>query len=130
MKLRTKLLLAPLLTAAVVLAAGQANSLYQARQATAAQAGFEHQLAVYKALNAKLNDLARAHADVYRTFVLMASYDEAKIKAFRGDLARRLGEVQQALATVAKDNEGNAPVMQLATPFFPWSPPRSDRARG
>ena len=67
MKLGHKLLLAPLLTSLVLFGAGQINALMSARHAKTMQAQFSSQIGVFKNLSATQEQLAQAHADVYRT---------------------------------------------------------------
>ena len=94
MKLVSKLLAAPLLTALVVFSAGQLNALLTAREASANQASFEAGFETSARSAALQEQLGQVHAGVYRTVALIASLDDAKIKAFRADLANAGGRRQ------------------------------------
>ena len=109
MKLAMKLLAAPLLTAAVVLVASQTNALMASRAADANQATAEAQLEDYRTLADAREQLSQVHAGVYRTVALIASLDEAKVKAYRADLARQVAGVKRVAATILEsrgDDEG------------------------
>ncbi|CAN5327276.1 methyl-accepting chemotaxis protein [soil metagenome] len=99
MKLGTKLLLAPLLTAVVVLSVGEINITLMRRAAAISQADGLQQLEQFKTLAGTQTQLGLVNAGVYRTVALMASLDEPKIKAFRTDLAQQLGGVQRTLGS-------------------------------
>ena len=97
MKLGTKLLLAPLLTAVVLLCASGVNSLLMSRQADKALAGSRADLDIFKGLSDLQAMLGRLHGHNYRTVALVASLDDAKIKAERAGLAARMAEVKARL---------------------------------
>ena len=105
MKLGTKLLAAPLLTALVVLAAGEANTLMMGREAAANQAIFKGNLEQFRAITSVQEQMGQVHAGVYRTVTLIASLDEAKVKAARADLARQAGAVKRAIAAAVPDSD-------------------------
>ena len=105
MKLGHKLLLAPLLTAVVLLGAGQLNAWLNARQATASQEMMAEQIGLFKKLSASQEHLSQVHASVYRTVALVASLDDAKVKAARAGLAQRMGEVKTELKSLATDDD-------------------------
>ena len=103
MKLGHKLLLAPLLTALVLFGAGQLNAVLTARQATAAQVTMAEQIGIFKKLSASQEQLSQAHADAYRTVALVASLDDAKVKAARAGLVQRMGEIKTELKSLTTD---------------------------
>ncbi len=105
MKLGTKLLAAPLLTALVVFAAGQANTLMMGREAAANQVIFKGNLEQFRAITSVQEQLGQVHAGVYRTVTLIGSLDEAKVKAARADLARQAGAVKRAIAAAVPDSD-------------------------
>ena len=102
MKLGLKLLLAPLLTAVVAFGAGQATVWLNARDAARNEAAMSSQLELYKTLNSVGDQIAQLHAGVYRTVALMASLDEAQVRAARDDLARQLDAIKRTLAFSAQ----------------------------
>ena len=114
MKLGHKLLLAPLLTAVVLLGTAQLNAFLNMRQATATQALFSGQIGVFKTISASQEKLAQVHADVYRTVALVASLDEARVKAARAALAQRMGEVKASLTTLATGAGADAELGAIA----------------
>ena len=98
MKLGSKLLMAPLLTAVVALSAGEINAIMMSRAAASSQDEVQQRMAHFKTLSSTQAQLGQLHAGVYRTVALMASLDEPKIKAMRADLATQLSGVQRTLA--------------------------------
>ena len=102
MKLATKLLAAPLLTAIVVLGAGQINALVLSRAADANRAVQAEQLEDLRTLDGAQEQLANVHTSVYRTVTLIASLDEPKLKAYRADMARQLAGTQRVTAKIAE----------------------------
>ncbi|PND36337.1 hypothetical protein C1O66_21790 [Paucibacter aquatile] len=95
MKLASKLLAAPLLTAVLVFGAGQINAIFLSRAASENRASFEAQKDVFRTLTSSREQLALVHASVYRTLTIIASLDEAKVKSVRDDLALQLAGVKR-----------------------------------
>ncbi len=102
MKLGSKLLAAPLLTAAFVLGVGGLNALLMSREAKDNQATFKATLAQARTLASAQDEAGRIHAGIYRTVALIASLDEARIKAYRAGLASQLAGVKSAVAAVVE----------------------------
>lgn len=98
MKLRHKLLMAPVLTAVGVLAAGQVDAYFVARSAQAVQAGFEAQVEQLKTINDVQDQISKAHTGVYRTMAIVGSMDDAKLTAVRADLVKDLQSVDRVLS--------------------------------
>jgi methyl-accepting chemotaxis protein len=98
MKLRHKLLMAPVLTAVGVLAAGQVDSYFVSRSAQAVQAGFEAQVEQLKIINDVQDQISKAHTGVYRTMAIVGSMDDAKLAAVRADLVKDLQSVDRVLS--------------------------------
>ena len=73
MKLGTKLLMAPLLTAAVALTAGEVNAWLMSREARLSRESVLEQNEHFKTLAGTQTQLGQLHASVYRTVALMAS---------------------------------------------------------
>jgi methyl-accepting chemotaxis protein len=114
MKLAHKLLLAPVLTAAVLLGIAQLNAFLNTRQATATQTVFAGQIGVFKALSAAQQRLAQTHADVYRTVALVASLDDAQVKSRRADLAQRMADIKLALQSLSRGG-ADADLVKIAS---------------
>ena len=108
MKLALKLLAAPLLTAVVVLGAGQINALMMSHAASANQATFAAQIEDFRTLASAQEQLAQVHAGVYRTVALIASLDDSKIKDYRADLARQLAGVTRVVTSIVESHAGDA----------------------
>ncbi|WP_245644961.1 HAMP domain-containing protein, partial [Hydrogenophaga flava] len=89
MKLGQKLLLAPVVTAVVVLATGQIDSWLLGRSGNAAVASFEEHIGEVRSLGGLQSDVNLAHVEVYRMMTIIGSLDEATIQARRKDLAAR-----------------------------------------
>ena len=98
MKLGSKLLMAPLLTAAVALSAGEINAVMMSRAAVTSQDEVQQRMEHFKTLSATQTQLGQVHAGVYRTVALMASLDEPKVKTLRADLAQQIAGIQRTLA--------------------------------
>jgi methyl-accepting chemotaxis protein len=108
MKLATKLLAAPLLTAVGLLGAGQANTWLMAREAAANQTAGKGDLEHFRVITSAQEQIGQVHAGVYRSVALMASLDEAKIKAYRAELARQLGSVKRIVASAIPEAAADA----------------------
>jgi methyl-accepting chemotaxis protein len=113
MKLGIKLLLAPLLTAAVLLVAGQLNTLMMNRAADQARAEFTEELGEFKTTSSVQQQLGLIHTSVYRTLGVIGSMDEPKIQAFRSDLAKQLDGVKRVTSVLTQNSALN-PSMSAA----------------
>jgi methyl-accepting chemotaxis protein len=100
MKLGSKLLLPSLVTAAVALGCGAVNSLMMSREAAAVAEHYTADIAHLRSIAGAQDQLGRTHASVYRSFTLIGSMDEPKIKAFRADVARQVQEMETTVAQV------------------------------
>jgi methyl-accepting chemotaxis protein len=101
MKLGLKLLAAPLLTACVMLAAGQIDALLSAHDAADERAADQTRLQHLKIVSGLQDQLSLVHASVYRALTLVASLDDKKIKAVRADVAQRLDRIRRSFGNVA-----------------------------
>ena len=101
MKLGLKLLAAPLLTACVMLAAGQIDALLSAHDAAAERAADQTRLQHLKIVSSLEDQLSLVHASVYRALTLVASLDDKKIRAVRAEVAQRLDRIRRSFGTVA-----------------------------
>jgi len=105
MKLGYKLLSAPLLTAVLVIAAGQINGYLQNVQAEKGLASSQDSLDLFKTMASAQQQMAEVHAGVYRTVALVDSLDEAKLKSLRADFSSQLGGVKRVVETLASNTE-------------------------
>jgi methyl-accepting chemotaxis protein len=110
MKLGYKLLAAPVLTAVVVIAAGQINGYLQNEQAEKGLASSQVSLDLFKTMAAAQQQMAEVHAGVYRTVALVDSLDEAKVKAVRAEFANQLAGVQRTVDSLADNAAFDAKV--------------------
>ncbi len=110
MKLGYKLLAAPLLTAVVVIAAGQMNGYLQSVQADKGLASSQVSLDLFKTMASAQQQMAEVHAGVYRTVALIDSLDEAKVKAVRADASAQLAGVQRVVEGLATNADIDAKV--------------------
>jgi methyl-accepting chemotaxis protein len=101
MKLGIKLLAAPLLTAFVMLGAGQIDAVLSAGNAAAERTAERARLNDLKTVSGLQDQLSLAHARVYRTLTLIASLDDKKIKTVRTDLGQQLEGIARSFADVA-----------------------------
>ncbi|MFO1271446.1 MAG: methyl-accepting chemotaxis protein [Rubrivivax sp.] len=113
MKLRHKLLIAPVATAAALFAAGQCSSWLIAADARAGQQDFRARLEGFKRLAAADTQLAESHAAAYRTITLVASLDEAQVKAQREKIARQLKDTRQSFAAAAAEASADPTLRDL-----------------
>ncbi|MBX3608241.1 MAG: HAMP domain-containing protein, partial [Piscinibacter sp.] len=114
MKLASKLLAAPLLTAGLVLGIGQLNAWLTAREALSAQQTVATDFEQFRTVSAVQERLGHTHAGVYRTVALMASLDDAKVKALRAELARDVAGIKTSSAAVAGDPAVSAALADLS----------------
>jgi len=119
MKLRHKLLIAPLLTAIVALVSGALYGVMSTRAGHEAQAAADGALAQYKTIAHARDQLVDVRAEVFRTLVLIASMDDAKVKSVRADLARQVQGVQQALQAMQPASGGDAEISRLVAEVGP-----------
>ena len=111
MKLGMKLLAAPLLTAAVVLIAGQVNTYLLNGQAENGLTASRSSLDDFKTMANANQQIAEVHANVYRTVAIVGSLDDDKVKSLRAEFAKELEGVKRVVGTVAQNGmEGSDPV--------------------
>jgi methyl-accepting chemotaxis protein len=118
MNLGKKLLAAPLLTAALVLSVGAVGTVMQGRGAEQSRVAFKHDMESFSTITSVQEQLAHTHAGVYKTVALMASLDDAKVKAFRASLAKQVEGMKRTLsglsATEGTGEEVKAGLASLA----------------
>ena len=105
MKLKTQLLAAPLLSAAVALGAGGVYAWLDQRSAQREHAALEHDMADYKTIGQVQLQLGNVQAGVYRTLAILDSFDEARTKAFVDGVAQEVQGMKRALAALADDKD-------------------------
>ena len=108
MKLALKLIAAPLLTAVVMLVAGQANTVLMTQAVKESQASASTSMEDFKTVASVQQQLGQVHSSVYKTVALIGSMDDAKIKAFREDLARQLAGIKRVSGALAEVSMADA----------------------
>jgi methyl-accepting chemotaxis protein len=108
MKLGMKLLAAPLLTAVVVLLAGQVNTVFMTQASDTGQASSKASLEDFKTVANVQLQVGLVHASVYKTVALIGSLDEPRIKAFREDLAKQIGGIKRTSDALAAAGTADA----------------------
>lgn len=112
MKLGLKLLAAPLLTAVVVLTAGQINSYLLQNQVEAGLNASRSSLNDFKTMANANQRLAEVHANIYRTVAIIGSMDDDKIKALRSDFATQLGGARRIVETLTTSDTASQELQQ------------------
>jgi methyl-accepting chemotaxis protein len=110
MKLSQKLVLAPILTAAVALASGQLDSVLLNRSASEAEARFLLDVGRQGDLADAQNRLGELHVDVYRTMVIIGSLDDTAVTAQRKKVAEGTDGVKRDLLELAGRPGVDAPL--------------------
>jgi methyl-accepting chemotaxis protein len=112
MKLSVKLLLAPLLTAGVLLVGIQINNFLMSRGADLATATFQSDLESFKMMADVQQKIGRIHSGVYRNLGVIGSMDDAKIEALRKDLNAQLKAVKAELDKFASSQDSKAEALK------------------
>jgi methyl-accepting chemotaxis protein len=107
MKLGSRLLVAPLLTAVVLLGVATANTVLMRAEAVGNQAAFKGHLGAVHLLGEAQDRAGQIHAGVYRTMTLIGSLDAPQIAAYRAGLASQLADMHRSIATVAGGSPGD-----------------------
>ena len=95
MKLATKLLIAPVLTALLVFGAGQLNAWLTVSEAHTNQVSAKDKSDNVRILGSVHEQLGFIHAQMYRTIALISSLDDKAIKGFRDDIATQLAGIKR-----------------------------------
>ena len=103
MNLGHKLLLAPLLTGLVALAAGGFTAWRADRDAVATREVSKQGADRVQTMGEARDQVGQLHIGVYRTIGFIGSLDDAKVKSVRADVARQLDGVARALGGLANE---------------------------
>ena len=112
MKLGMKLLAAPVLTAAVVLIAGQISTFLLNAQAHAGLGASHSSLEDFKTTANANQQLAEIHANVYRTVAIVGSLEEDKIKALRVEFGTKLVDIKKVIETLTSGADDDEQIRQ------------------
>jgi methyl-accepting chemotaxis protein len=108
MKLGRQLLLPPLVTALVALGAGATYATLDWRQDLALRVANEANLDNFKTTGHATEQLSQVRADAFRTLALIASMNDAQVKAKRAELAQQVQGVQRVVEALPA-NSGHDP---------------------
>lgn len=101
MKLGLKLLAAPLLTAVVLLLAGQVNTYLLSGQAQQSLTVSRSSLENFKTMARAQQQIGEVHSSVYRTVALIASMGDDKITGARTEFGKQLGNVKRVVEGIS-----------------------------
>ncbi len=110
MKLGHKLLLAPVVTAVVVLTVGQIDSWLLSRSSSQAVAAVGDHINEVRSLGGLQADVNQSHVEVYRMMTIIGSLDEAAIQAKRKDLAARNTQMLEQLGRQIEKEPADSPL--------------------
>ena len=102
MKLGLKLLIAPLLVAAVSLSAAIVYGTIDFQEGKKTVQRDAQDFARLKASGQAQESLSQLRGEVYRTLSLVSLLDESRVKTMRADLARQGEDIKTGLATMVK----------------------------
>jgi methyl-accepting chemotaxis protein len=119
MKIGAQLIAAPLLTAVVALSGGGLYGVLSERAAEGQRKDMAEDLVQLKQLASTQEKVSLTRGEVYRTLTLIASLDDAKVKAFRADLARQVKDVQQAVEALPTQDDNDPEITRLAAAAVP-----------
>lgn len=112
MKLGFKLLAGPLVTAVVVILAGQLGNWFQNTQSEKGLSASRASLDDFKTMANAQQQMAEVNAGVYRTVALIASLDEATVKTVRADITRQLDGVKRVIESLVQNSNIDDKVQQ------------------
>ena len=119
MKIGTKLIAAPLLSAVVALTSGTLYGVFTQRAAVQDRAASARDTSQFTALAQAQEQVSQARAEVFRTLTIISSLDEDKVKRFRADLARQLQDVQRTVAALPAQVGDDAEISRLSAVALP-----------
>jgi methyl-accepting chemotaxis protein len=119
MKLRSKLLAAPLATAIVALGAAGLHSWSLHTGAQQERAALVDQLGSYKTLGQVQSQLGALQSGVYRTLAILGSMDDKQTKAFLSGTVKEVDGLTRSLQAQAAGPEQDAEVRQQLQALLP-----------
>jgi methyl-accepting chemotaxis protein len=130
-KLGPKLLLAPLATAVVALAAGATYATLDWKQGKELRHASAADVEKSKTMSGTLEQLAQVRATVFRTLSIMSSLSDEQVKATRKELAQQVAGVKGVLEALVAQSGNDAETARLvatATPLLETYLKQSDKA--
>ncbi len=119
MKLGLKLLVAPLITAIVALAAGGTYAVLDWRQSVELRRADAVDVDNFKTMGNALEQLAQVRATVFRTLAIMSSLKDDEVKATRKELAQQVDGVKRVVGTMPGNTGNDADVTRHAAAVAP-----------
>jgi methyl-accepting chemotaxis protein len=114
MKLGTQLLAAPLFTALSVLTVGGINTALMHRETAQSAAVFKARLDDVSTLGSAQDQLGHVHANAYRTLAIVASLDDASLKAARNRMEAELQGVKRTITGLGEVDGVSPELAELA----------------
>ena len=102
MKLKSKLIAAPLGTALVALAAGVGYGVWAHVQSQFERGAQARSLEQFKTLAESKTQLATVQAGAYRVMAILESLDEAQVKAFAASASQRMDSISASFVVLAE----------------------------
>ena len=119
MRLGLKLLIPPLVIAAVALSAGTLYGVLNYRESSAAHQAVQADLNSLKTIADAREQTSQVRGSVFRALALISSLDDAKLKVIRTGLAQQVQGVQRVLADVPANSDNDAEVGDLVKHTLP-----------
>ncbi len=107
MRLAGKLLIVPVAVAVIAFSAGGLNAVQMTREAARARTAADADAGLLRSVSDARNQLAQAHAGVYRTQAIFDSLKKEEVLAFRADTRKQVEGIQRALALAADLDHGS-----------------------
>ncbi|WP_141290420.1 methyl-accepting chemotaxis protein [Ideonella azotifigens] len=108
MKLGTKLLLPPIITALVALTGGAINGALMQREASSNAEVFTAALDQLRTVTSVQEQMGQMHSGVYRTLTLIASMDEPAVKAVRTSLPKQVQDISRVAQDISDLHDDQA----------------------
>jgi methyl-accepting chemotaxis protein len=115
MKLGSKLLLPPIISAVVALAGGAVSVAVLSVAANQGASAAHSDLGNLRTITGAQEQMGLMHASVYRTVALIASLDEPALKAFRAQLPQQMQGIKRVIDEVSAQHAENADLHLSAT---------------
>jgi methyl-accepting chemotaxis protein len=131
MKLGSKLLLAPLITATVALGAGGLYAAIDWRQGEALHQASQADFAKLKTVAQATEHLTQVRAEAFRTLALIASLSEAEIKTKRAELGQQVAGVLRTMEALPASHGNDAQLVEsvkAAAPLLQQYLKQTDKA--
>lgn len=104
MKLKSKMLLAPLVAIFVLVSTGALSYFALMRQGDALENVYSIRFTHYQTTAQSMETLAKVHSDVYRLFTWAANYNPEKVSSLATDALKTLDGVSTKLAVFSKES--------------------------